>query len=345
MKISVNASKSYDIIIENGVSAEVGRQLRKLASPCKVLLVTDTNVDALYGGGVAKNLSESGFAVYRFLFKAGEESKKLSTVSDMLTCMAGYGFCRSDVIVALGGGVVGDMAGFAASVYMRGIRYIQVPTTLLAAIDSSVGGKTGVDMKEGKNMIGSFWQPEAVLLDPDVIAGLPAPIFSQGVAEAIKYGMIKDRELFYMLDGESDLKEVVSRCVNIKKFVVEQDEYDRGIRQLLNFGHTFGHAIERLSDYRITHGEAVATGMVMAAKAAVRMDFSSEEIVAPLKKCLQKYGLPCECEYSASEIKAALFADKKRSGNATNFILPRRIGECEGFIILDNNLDAFLGIN
>ena len=237
---------------------------------------------------------------------------------------------RTDVIVALGGGVVGDLAGFAAATYMRGIPYIQVPTTLLAAVDSSVGGKTAIDLDAGKNLVGVFYQPKLVLCDYTVLEALPPRIFVEGCAEVIKYGMIADKELFYMMGNESqsDLEEVVSRCVEIKSDIVREDEFENGTRKMLNFGHTVGHAVEKLSNYNISHGKAVAIGMAIETMAAVRMGKCGINCYRELVDLLHKYGLPYTTRYSADDLSKVALSDKKRSGGKITLIVPEEIGIC-----------------
>ncbi|MEI6579117.1 MAG: 3-dehydroquinate synthase, partial [Eubacteriales bacterium] len=258
--------KSYDVLIGSRMLKNAGDILRDYFSPCSVVIVTDDNVDALYGETVQYSLTCSGFNTSKFVFKHGEHSKNLSVYAKALEFMAQNSLTRSDMVVALGGGVTGDLAGFAAASYLRGVRFVQMPTTLLAAVDSSVGGKTGVNLDAGKNLAGAFWQPSLVLCDCDTLNTLPDDILADGIAEAIKYGMIRDKELFEMLefgDCISNPEACVARCVTIKGNIVAKDEFDNGERQLLNFGHTLAHSIEKLSDYKISHGHAVAIGMVI----------------------------------------------------------------------------------
>ena len=232
------------------------------------------------------------------------------------------------MVLALGGGVVGDMAGFAAAIFLRGIPYIQAPTTLLAAVDSSVGGKTAVDISAGKNLVGAFHQPALVYLDTDTLSTLDPAVMRDGFAEVIKYGIILDKNLFdtVAVPGSFDLKSVIARCIEIKRDVVEADEFDKGLRGLLNFGHTFGHAIEKLSGFTITHGSAVARGMIIAAKVARVYGFT--DYTEQITKVVKDYGFETGCPYSADELYSVILSDKKRSGSDITLVLPKEIGKC-----------------
>ena len=325
--IHVNASREYDVLIGEGLIDRSGELTAKAVKPCRCLIVTDDTVDELYGDRVQVSFSYAGFDISRFAFPAGEASKNLNTLSDILDAMGEAGLSRSDLIVALGGGVVGDIAGFAAAVYTRGIRFVQLPTTLLAAVDSSVGGKTAVDMPFGKNMVGAFHQPSLVITDTDVIRDLPALQLSNGAAEAIKCGVLNDPALFELLetgDWLDKVDEVVARCVAYKRDVVAGDEFDTGNRALLNLGHTFGHAIEHLSGLTLLHGQAVAVGTVMAASAAGCPD----AVVKRLSDCMKRNGLPVRCDYDARTLARAALSDKKRAGDTITLVLPERIGSC-----------------
>lgn len=265
--VHVHASRDYDVCIGAGCLDSLGRRAAAVKAPCSALLVSDETVYALYGAAAEASLTRAGFSVRSFTFAPGEESKTVATLARILDALAAVPCTRSDLVVALGGGVAGDMAGFAAAVYLRGIEFIQVPTTLLAAVDASVGGKTAVNLSAGKNLAGAFWQPSLVLCDCDVFQTLPAPVFADGMAEAVKAGMIADAQLLDMLeDGAQPLPALVARCVQIKRGLVAADERDVGDRQLLNFGHTAAHAIERATDFQVSHGSAVAIGMVMMAR-------------------------------------------------------------------------------
>jgi len=332
MELTVHTTQSYAITIERGCMAQAGARATELfKSGAKALIVSDTNVMPLYGDLVARSLSDSGFSCAKFAFPAGEISKRLSTIEQIYAVLAENRFTRSDFIVALGGGVTGDMAGFAAATYLRGIRFIQVPTTLLAQIDSSVGGKTGVDLPQGKNLVGAFHQPALVLIDPDTFATLPPRYFADGMGEAIKCGCIKSRALFNLIqntDITNNIEEMIFRCVDIKREVVERDEFDTGERMLLNYGHTFGHALEKLYHFKkLSHGEAVGIGMVMMAKygedAGITKQGTAEEIIHVLKK----YNLPTTDDMTMDKVLEATTLDKKSSGGTIGLVLLNEIGE------------------
>jgi len=325
--IHIPASTEYDVLIGEGLIDKAGELTRKVVRPCRCLIVTDDTVDELYSDRAQISFSYAGFDVSRFAFPAGEASKNLSTLSDILDAMGEAGLSRSDLVVALGGGVAGDIAGFAAAIYTRGIRFVQVPTTLLAAVDSSVGGKTAVDMPFGKNMVGAFHQPSLVITDTDVLRDLPALQLSNGAAEAIKCGVLNDPELFALLetgDWQDRTDEVVARCVAYKRDVVAGDEFDTGNRAFLNLGHTFGHAIEHLSHLTLLHGQAVAVGTVMAASAAG----CPEDTIRRIAGCMKANGLPVRCEYPVADLARAALSDKKRSGKHITLVLPDEIGRC-----------------
>jgi 3-dehydroquinate synthase len=293
-----------------------------------VVIVTDSNVDLLYSDRLAASIREAGFDAVRFVFPAGEKSKNAPTLLSLLNFMAESRITRADTVFALGGGVVGDLAGLAASLYMRGVGLVQLPTTLLAAVDSSVGGKTAVDLPAGKNLMGAFYQPDLVICDTDTLDTLPPSEFSNGCAEMIKYAFIRDAAILNIL-GDRPLDDLISRCVTIKRDIVAADEHDRGERQLLNFGHTFGHAIEKYSGYTIPHGSAVAAGMVIMTTAAVRKGLcdagSLEQLISALRSC----GLPVETHYSEAELFDTILSDKKRVSDRITLVIPRRVGLCE----------------
>lgn len=334
--ITVNASKSYDIVIGADILDEVGSILagesilRKGFGGQTAAIVTDDNVSALYGKRLTDSLEKSGCHVVRYTFPHGESSKNTDTFVSLLNFLAKEKLSRTDIVVALGGGVTGDLAGFAASCYMRGIDFVQVPTTLLAMVDSSVGGKTAVNLAAGKNLVGTFYQPKAVLCDVSALSTLPEEVYKDGCAEIIKYGMISDRALFESLETpvNEQLETVISRCVEIKRDIVAEDEFENGIRKLLNFGHTVGHAIELLSEYRTSHGLAVAAGMAVVTRAAVRMGLCEAYCSRELNQMLRRYGLPENTPYKADELTHACLSDKKRSGESITMIFPVEIGRC-----------------
>ena len=300
--------------------------------PCHAAVVTDSTVGPLYLEAVTESLEAAGFAVSAYAFPAGEGSKNLSTLSDILEFLAEARLTRSDCLVALGGGVVGDMAGFAAACYLRGIRCVQLPTTLLSAVDSSVGGKTAIDLKAGKNLAGAFLQPAAVLCDTDCLKTLPPAVFADGAAEAIKTGVLCDEGLFALFENgalDTDPAEVIARCVAYKAGVVERDEKEQGERKLLNLGHTVGHAIEKCSGYVIPHGHAVAAGLAVIARASEALGWAEEPLAARICACLRKNALPVSAEYAPEALAEAALADKKRAGGNITLVIPKKIGLCE----------------
>jgi 3-dehydroquinate synthase len=330
--VRVESASPYDVAVGRGLLARTG-ELAAGVFPRGTLaaVVTDGTVETLYAASVRSSLEAAGFRTALFAFPAGEKSKNLDTYATALSFLAEAEATRSDFVVALGGGVPGDLAGFAAATYLRGIPFLQVPTTLLAAVDSSVGGKTAVDLPEGKNLAGAFHQPRLVVCDPDTLATLPRETFADGVAEAVKYGVLQDRALFDRLAGgdfEKDLDEIIAKCVAIKADFVARDEFDRGARKFLNLGHTFGHAVEAASDFAVSHGQAVAIGMVAAARAAEKMGIAEEPLVEPLVAALEANGLPVRSPFEPSALVSYALRDKKREGGKVTFVLPETIGRC-----------------
>ena len=327
-KITVHASGTYDILISKGGLCSIGQALKEQFKPCTIAILSDDKVFPLYGKSVTDALTAAGFRTVSHVIGNGEQSKTLDNVTAFIDCMVKAQVTRTDMVLALGGGVVGDMAGFAAAIYLRGIPYIQVPTTLLAAVDSSVGGKTAVDISAGKNLVGAFHQPALVYLDTETLSTLDPAVMRDGFAEVIKYGIILDRKLFdtVAVPGTFDLTKVIARCIEIKRDVVEQDEFDKGLRGLLNFGHTFGHAIEKLSSFTITHGSAVARGMIIAAKVAKAYGLS--DCTDVITKVVNDYGFETGCPYSADQLYSVILSDKKRSGADITLVLPKEIGAC-----------------
>lgn len=330
--VTVKTSATYEVLIGSGLLQKAGEAVKKVISPCKAAIVTDSTVVHLYEETVRKSLTEAGFSVCTFVFPAGEASKNMHTLSHLLEFLAKEEMTRTDMIVALGGGVTGDLAGFGAAVYLRGIPFVQIPTTFLAAIDSSVGGKTAVDLEAGKNLAGAFYQPKLVLCDTDVLQTLPEVVFADGIAEALKYGVLGDAALFEKIAGgdfRQDLEEIIETCVSMKRDVVEEDEFDTGKRQLLNLGHTFGHAIEQKSHFQMTHGHAVAIGMHLIAKAAEAKGIAEKGTAAAIAKALEQNQLPKETEFSPAEVAEGTLRDKKRRGGTISFVFPKKIGDCE----------------
>ena len=329
--ININVSKPYNVEIGSGLLKNIGEYAKKVINPCKIAVVTDDTVDTLYSEDVCENLKENGFSVIKFVMPHGEKSKNSDTYIKLLNFLAENEITRSDALLALGGGVVGDLTGFAAATFLRGIKYIQCPTTLLAMVDSSVGGKTAIDLEKGKNLAGAFYQPEIVVCDYATLKTLPDEIFSDGCAEVIKYGVLFDENLFSHLNENGknfDTEYVISRCVDLKRMVVSDDEFDNGKRQLLNLGHTLGHSIEILSDFKLSHGKAVAIGMCLIAKAYLKNGTLCEECFLKIKNITEKFSLPSVTTYTADEIFSIVKNDKKRKGDTITVILPEKIGKC-----------------
>ncbi len=329
-RIRIETSRPYDVLIGDGLLDQCG-QLTAEVCRGKAAVIADDTVAALYEGRTELSLQQAGFETSHFTFPHGEKSKSMLTLGNALEFLAENQITKSDVIIALGGGVTGDLAGFAAAVYQRGISFIQIPTTLLAAIDSSVGGKTAVDLKAGKNLAGVFWQPSRVICDPQTLKTLPPETFAEGIAEALKDGVIFDKDLFNLIAGgniQEEMTPIITRCVDWKRQVVEKDEHDNAERQLLNFGHTFGHAIERCSHFEISHGRAVAIGMVMMAHASWKTGLSKENCEPAIRKALLNRNLPTECPFNAEEIYNGALQDKKRRGSTLTLIIPETLGHC-----------------
>ncbi len=328
-EITVRASKEYTVAVGRGILDSVGARLLEVTKPCRALVVSDKNVAPLYLDRVVRSLEDAGFMPGSHIVNGGEGSKSVGELEALLERLAADDYTRSDIIVALGGGVVGDLSGFAASIYLRGINFVGLPTTLLAAVDSSVGGKTAVNLAAGKNLAGTFWQPVAVYCDCDTFSTLPSDVYADGLAESLKYGILTDKELFYRVAHTKTMREDdVARCVEIKRRYVEGDEFDRGKRAFLNLGHTFAHAIEKVSDFSVSHGHAVAAGMAMAARAAHKVGLCCGETVTDIKNALTALCLPIESGYDSSKLASAAGHDKKRSGDTVSFIFPKAIGEC-----------------
>ena len=324
--VEVTTSPAYSVLIGSDLLQNSGRHIAAVHKPCTAVVVTDDIVNSLYAAPVIQSLTQAGFQVVSFVFPNGEQSKTLTTYSALLSFMVQHGVTRSDLIVALGGGVVGDLAGFAAATYLRGIRFVQVPTTLLAAVDSSVGGKTAIDLPAGKNLLGAFWQPSLVLCDIDTLSSLPRDVFLDGCAEVIKYGILYDETFFSYLEStgpDFDREAVIARCVEMKRDVVIEDEFDTGMRMKLNLGHTIGHGVEASSDFTLSHGKSVAIGMAIVSRASHCPD------TARIIRILEKFGLPTTTKTKAETLYRYALSDKKRSGGTVNLVIPRAIGNCE----------------
>jgi len=329
--INVAASKVYDVIIKNGILDDLGERITGLFGRCTAVIISDDNVFPLYGERVRKALKKWDLKVLELVLPNGEKSKSIATYAEVMKFLAENKVSRSDVIVALGGGVIGDLAGFAAATYLRGIKYVQVPTTLLAAVDSSVGGKTAVDLDIGKNLVGSFYQPSLVACDPETLTTLSSEVYRAGCAEIIKYGLLGNAEFFSELAKvpvKEQYEKVIATCVSMKRDIVKRDEFDTGKRQLLNLGHTFGHAIEAKSDFSLSHGFCVAIGMAIISKAAVRKGICDKSVSEAVVSILKKYSLPTVSPYTAEIICEAVGSDKKIFSSKLNLVVPEAVGKC-----------------
>lgn len=343
MIINVKTSSPYEIHIECGILKEAGKLIREVSNAHIAAIVTDSKVNELYSDVVVKSLENSGFKAVKFVFPEGEASKCHKTLIELYDFFCQNNVTRSDVIVALGGGVVGDLTGFAAATYLRGVPFVQIPTTLLAQIDSSVGGKTAVDLSCGKNLVGAFYQPKRVIIDPDVLSTLSDKIFSDGMAEAIKYGVIYDEELFNLILSKGDIFKIIIRCVQIKTEIVERDEFDLGERFILNFGHTVGHAIEKLGDFSAyTHGEAVAVGMVMMTEASEKAGITEKGTSQMIIEALNAYSLPTSVPYKKEDMTEIMLKDKKRSADSITLVIAEKIGKVKLHKIKAESLEDFL---
>ena len=308
---------------------QVGEIIKAVKNPCRVVIVTDSNVDVLYSDTVMNSLEKTGFKSEKFVFAAGEKSKNIGTFAEILEFLAQIKMTRDDLLIALGGGVVGDITGFCASCYLRGIDFVQIPTTLLSAVDSSVGGKTAIDLKSGKNLAGAFYQPIAVICDTDTFGTLPKKEIACGYAEIIKYGVLFSKHFCdSLMSGDYDIIDIVERCVVFKRDIVEKDEFDNGERKLLNLGHTAAHGIEKVSGYTVTHGEAVAIGTVIAARISENLGICKKGLSDEICKILSTYDLPLSYNVSAKELFQATLSDKKRKNEIISLVLPVEIGKC-----------------
>lgn len=327
--------REYDIKIEKGILDHSGELIAEIHKPCKIAVVTDSNVAPLYAERLLNSLKSSKFDAYVITVPAGESSKSVEMLTYLYSEMLSLGITRTDLIIALGGGVVGDLTGFCASTLLRGIPFVQIPTTLLAQVDSSVGGKVAVNLPQGKNLVGTFYQPKLVIIDPDCLETLTDRVFCDGMAEVIKYGVILDENLFERIEASPSRKEIMNiiedviyRSCDLKRMVVEDDELDTGGRMVLNFGHTFGHAIEKkynFCDY--THGEAVAAGMVMAAEYGESCGITPKGTANRIADLIEKFNLPKKVEIDKQSLLDAVKVDKKGEGNLVALIIPEKIGK------------------
>ena len=343
--VKVSASKEYIVNIGTGFLSSIGEKIREIKPLCRVVLVSDDTVFSFYGEKVKKSLTDCGYTVFEYVFPHGEESKSFENFEKILNFSAENNITRTDLFVALGGGVTGDLTGFVASSYLRGVDFVQIPTTVLSMVDSSVGGKTAINLKAGKNLCGAFYQPIAVFADCEVLNTLPEETFNEGCAEIIKYGMICDKVFLAFLQDNSikeNIEYVIKRCVEIKRDIVNRDEFEKGERKLLNFGHTIGHAIEKCSLLTISHGNAVAIGMVIATKGAYEVGMSEEDYSDVLLPILKKNNLPTACDFSAEDLYKASLSDKKRSFDTMSVIVPEELGLCKIMKLPVEDLQNFI---
>ncbi len=330
--VHITASLEYDVLIERGILDRAGELVKPVLKGKTICIVSDDNVFPIYGERVMKSFENAGFRAVSFVFPHGEKSKSISVYTELLEFLLENRFTRSDSLVALGGGVVGDLTGFAAATYQRGIRFIQIPTTLLAMVDSSVGGKTAVNLEHGKNQVGAFYQPSMVICDPETLKTLPQEQFLCGCGEIIKYAVFGSREFFNQLkshDVEAQLEYVITKSVEMKRDVVAQDERDTGARMILNLGHTIGHAIEACSNFEVLHGQGVAIGMAVISRAANKMGYLSDEDLGEIISLIKQYGLPTETDFSAEQLYGAALADKKADDDSITIVVPTAIGHAE----------------
>jgi 3-dehydroquinate synthase len=352
-KITVKLkSNQYDILIKNGLLSQIGDEIRSIALCAGMAaLITDSNVERLYGDMAEKSLRNAGFATRRIVIAPGESSKNLATAANIYEGLADFGLTRSDIVVTLGGGVVGDIGGFTASTFLRGIPYVHVPTSLMAQVDSSVGGKTAVDLPAGKNMVGCFAQPLAVFIDPQLLATLDKKFMTDGMAEVVKYGCIRDVNLFEFLESHDaaeeilpHIEDIIYNCCSIKSEIVTLDERDKGLRMLLNFGHTVGHSLEKISRYKnLTHGEGVAIGMCAVAKSGERLGITEAGTYERIKNLLSALGLPHATDIPLTEIADGIRSDKKRLDGKLTLVLLKKIGEGMLKQIKEDEIPLYIG--
>lgn len=326
--IIVRTDPSYEAVTGAGLLSEAGPRTAAVTAGSRVLIASDDRVAPLYLEIVSESFRQAGFRTASFVFPAGEGSKNLQTVEEMLNAADQAELTRNDVFAALGGGVTGDLTGLAAALYQRGTDFIQLPTTLLAMVDASVGGKTAVNLRNGKNLCGAFHQPRLVLCDTDTLDTLPEPVFAEGMAEVIKHGALSGGEMLNRLEAGENPKNLIADNIRFKAEIVRQDERENGLRQLLNFGHTFGHALEKLNQYGIYHGEGVAVGMLIAARAAEEKGICTPGVFGELRELLAAQDLPVATAFSAAQVARAAMNDKKRRGDTITLVLPEARGRC-----------------
>ena len=328
--VEVKASQTYNVYIEKRLISVCGEIIKDLCKGRNALIISDSNVAPLYAKEVEKSLKDNGFETSLFAVEAGEESKTPENLMRCAEACIDAGLTRSDVIVALGGGVVTDMSGLCGALYQRGVAVVQIPTSLLAMVDASVGGKTAVNLSRGKNMFGAFYQPRAVICDSNVLSTLPKEEFANGMAEVIKYAVLKGGVLKDLISSEvkDNIDEIIEECVRIKRDYVCSDEFDKGERQFLNLGHTIGHAIERVSGFSVPHGSAVSAGMCIVARCCSKMGICSTQTAEEIEMLCEKFTLPTCAKYSYNELYEASLSDKKREGEEVSVVMIKAMGDC-----------------
>ncbi len=347
MKLTVNGSTTYDIYVDSGIINNVGEYLSAVTKPSKIVVVSDDNVMPLYGEAVRKSLENSGFSVLQFVFPSGEASKNFDTLARLLAFLTENAVNRADMLLALGGGVVSDLTGFAASCYLRSIKYATVTTTMLAAVDASIGGKTAIDHAGQKNNVGAFYLPSLVVCDTDCLDTLDISELKGGIVEAIKTALLHDEELFEKLSSpisKDDYAKIIIDCLKIKKFFVEQDERDTGLRQLLNLGHTLGHAIEAESAYCVPHGFAVASGLVAITNASEYHGLTEKGTAEKIEKALSAHGIPYSLPYDIKKLLSHLSKDKKTQGSNISLALLKNVAQPFLHKVPVSELPAFFDI-
>ncbi|MFA9423498.1 MAG: 3-dehydroquinate synthase [Sedimentibacter sp.] len=351
-RLNINLDKNkYEILMENGIISNAGKEIKKIYQGVNIAVITDENVYEIFGEALEKSLIMNNFNPNFIKVKPGEASKSLDTLKSVYTNLVVQGITRGDLIIALGGGVVGDLAGFAAATYLRGIAYVQIPTSLLAQIDSSIGGKVAVNLEEGKNLVGSFYHPKVVLIDPTALNSLPDKFIKDGLGEAVKYGCIKDEELFNILNNIKskeelfeNIEDIIFKCCSIKKQAVEMDEKDLGERMLLNFGHTIGHAIEKYYNYEnYSHGQAISIGMYNITQKSEELGYTEQGTAEKIKMILTNldinYIMPI---VNMDTIRKSVHLDKKNISGNINIILIKEIGNSFIESVPVNNIEKFI---
>ncbi len=327
-RVEIKTNPPYEALAGRGLLREAGARAAAVLKGRRIMLVSDENVAPLWLDPARESFVRAGFTVAVFVFPAGEDQKQLATVEKLLEAADAAGLTRADAFAALGGGVVGDLTGLAAALYLRGVDFVQIPTTLLAMVDASVGGKTAVNLTGGKNLCGAFHQPRLVLCDPDTLDTLPPPIYAEGMAEVIKHGTLGGAELLDRIREGAPAERLIADNIRLKGSIVSRDERESGLRQLLNLGHTFGHAVEKLNGFGIYHGEGVSVGMMIAATAAEKHGLCVPGVAAELRSLLEAAHLPVSTPFTGAEIAAAAMNDKKRRGDSITVVLPAERGRC-----------------